>query len=154
MNLAFKHHRAPGCPVAALDAQSGTSQSPTKVTRGGRRTEAYGMGEQHDIPSYGDTGGASRFFPVFKYQAKAPTRERPKFTRDGTTVAHATVKPVGLMRWLVRLVTQPNGLVLDPFNGSGATGEACHYEGFRYIGVELEPDHIELTKVRWENCQL
>lgn len=76
--------------AAEVDEQSGISKSPTKVTRGGSRQESYGMGRQDDVPCYGDTGGASRFFPVFRYEAKAPTSERP--TANG--VAHPTVKPI------------------------------------------------------------
>lgn len=94
--------------------------------------------------TYGDSGGASRFFPVFRYQAKAPSRERPKV--DG--VAHSTVKPLALMRWLVRLVTPPDGLVLDPFAGSGTTVEACVLEGFRCIAIEQDAQYLPLIEVR------
>lgn len=85
-------------------------------------------------------GAASRFFPVFRYEAKAPTSERP---RDGET-AHPTVKPLDLMRWLVRLVTPPGGTVLEPFAGSGTTAEACVIEGFRCIAIEREADYLPL----------
>lgn len=94
---------------------------------------------------YGDTGGASRFFPVFKYQAKAPTRERPKV--DG--ISHPTVKPLALMRWLVKLVTPPGGTVLDPFAGYGTTGEACVLEGFNVVLIEREADYIPLIHERF-----
>ena len=80
-----------------------------------------------------EQSGASRFFPTFRYQAKAPRSERPKVNG----VAHPTVKPVALMRWLVRLVTPPDGVVLDPFAGSGATLEAALLEGFQCVGIEL-----------------
>jgi len=86
----------------------------------------------------------ARFFPVFRYQAKAPTRERPKV--EG--VAHPTVKPLELMRWLVRLVTPPGGCVLDPFAGSGATVEACIIEGFRSILIERESAYLPLIMAR------
>jgi len=86
---------------------------------------------------YGDSGGASRFYPVFHYSAKATKKERP--TVDGTV--HSTVKPLELMRWLVKLVTPDSGLVLDPFAGSGTTIEACILEGFRCIGIEREPGY-------------
>lgn len=91
------------------------------------------------------SGGASRFFPVFRYEAKAPARERPKLP-DGTT--HPTVKPLALMRWLVRLVTPPGGLVIDPFAGSGTTGEAAVREGARAILIERETAYAELIKAR------
>ncbi|AEL98113.1 DNA methylase [Mycobacterium phage Eureka] len=100
---------------------------------------------------YGDSGGASRFFPVFKYQAKAPTKERPSYVNeDGNKVAHSTVKPLALMRWLVKLVTPPGGVVLDPFAGSGTTVEACLLEKFRCIAIENEPDYIPLIEQRLE----
>lgn len=87
--------------AALLDAQSGTSKSPS--------------------------GGASRFF----YCAKASARER-------AGSQHPTVKPLALMRYLCRLVTPPGGTVLDPFAGSGTTGEAALLEGFSVILMERE----------------
>src|SRR5699024_4469836 len=78
--------------------------------------------ENENIPEYSDSGGASRFFPVFKYQAKAPKKERPVIEReDGSKIQHPTVKPLALMEWLVELITPPGGVVLDPFAGSGTT---------------------------------
>lgn len=91
-----------------------------------------------------ELGEPQRFFPVFKYQAKAPTKERPKV--DG--VAHPTVKPLELMRWLVKLVTPPGGVVLDPFAGSGTTVEACLLEGFDCIAIENGADYIPLIEHR------
>lgn len=92
----------------------------------------------------GDKGGASRFFPTFRYEAKAPGHERPEV--DG--VAHATVKPLDLMRWLVRLVTRRGGRVLDPFAGSGTTGEAALLEGMEAVLIELEETHLPLILQR------
>jgi DNA modification methylase len=96
------------------------------------------------VRGHNDQGGASRFFPTFRYEAKAPTRERPKV--DG--VVHPTVKPLALMRWLVRLVTPPGGLVLDPFLGSGTTAEAAELEGFRWVGCEQNVDYLPLIQQR------
>lgn len=93
-----------------------------------------------DRQSGDDVGGASRFF----YTAKAGTHERPRV--DG--VAHPTVKPVDLMRWLVRLVTPPGGTVLEPFAGSGTTAEACVIEGFHCIAIEREADYLPLIVQR------
>jgi hypothetical protein len=59
-----------------------------------------------------------------------------------------TVKPLGLMRWLVRLVTPPGGTVLDPFAGSGTTGEAAVIEGLRCILIEKDADYVALARVR------
>jgi len=63
---------------------------------------------------------------------------------------HPTVKPTDLMCYLVRLVTPPNGTVLDPFMGSGSTGKACMTEGFNFVGIELDPDYIEIARARIE----
>ena len=109
----------------------------------------------------------SRFF----YVAKASRREREgglesvavdSFHRYGAGIGegadpsapamnrnhHPTVKPIALMRWLCRLVTPPDGLVLDPFNGSGSTGCAAVLEGFRYLGAELDADYVEIARKR------
>jgi site-specific DNA-methyltransferase (adenine-specific) len=61
---------------------------------------------------------------------------------------HPTVKPTDLMRYLCRLVTPPDGLVLDPFTGSGSTGKAAMLEGFRFVGAELSPEYIEIARAR------
>jgi site-specific DNA-methyltransferase (adenine-specific) len=110
-----------------LDQQTGTSESRIGKPRGAASGDGWGM-------------TATRFFPTFHYEAKAPTSERP---RDGET-AHPTVKPLDLMRWLVRLVTPPGGTVLDPFAGSGTTAEACVIEGFKCITIEREADYLPL----------
>ena len=79
-------------------------------------------------------------------------KERDRFKVVAANV-HPTVKPIALMRWLCRLVTPPNGLILDPFNGSGSTGCAAVLEGFRYLGCELEAEYVEIARRRiayWE----
>lgn len=142
--------------------------------------------------TYGDSGGASRFY----YVAKASRSERNKglenlgikkehnhsrfdtcsicnkyifqnATRESHCSCenpkrtnlivhgnhHPTVKPVSLMRYLVRLITPQGGTVLDPYNGSGTTGIACKMEGFNYIGIEREADYVEISNYRiaaWE----
>ena len=64
---------------------------------------------------------------------------------------HPTVKPIDLMRWLVRLVTPPGGTVLDPFMGSGTTGIAAHLESFDFIGIEREAEYADIAeaRIRW-----
>ncbi|QCG78063.1 DNA methyltransferase [Mycobacterium Phage Bench] len=142
--------------AAALDEQSGTLKSGLMragTKRAARDGAVYGRLDEDATPrdTYADSGGASRFFPVFKYQAKAPTKERPSYVNeDGNKVAHSTVKPLALMRWLVKLVTPPGGVVLDPFAGSGTTVEACLLEKFRCIAIENEPDYIPLIEQRLE----
>jgi len=67
--------------------------------------------------------------------------------------AHPTVKPTKLMRYLCRLVTPPEGTVLDPFMGSGSTGKAAMLEGFSFIGIELDEDHFQVACGRvWHAC--
>lgn len=93
--------------------------------------------------------GASRFFPVFKYQAKAPKKERPVIAReDGTKIQHPTVKPLKLMEWLVTLTTPPGGVALDPFAGTGTTLQAAKNKGFPAAGIEANPDYCELIHKR------
>lgn len=96
---------------------------------GTRNVVCYGDGSQRKpaVPR-GDSGSAARFF----YCAKAS-----KADRRGSD--HPTVKPHALMRWLVRLVTPPGGIVLDPFAGTGSTAWAAHAEGFESIAIEREP---------------
>lgn len=85
-------------------------------------------------------GLASRFY----FCGKASTKER------GKQNTHPTVKPVALMQWLVRLVTPPGGIVVDPFAGSGTTGIAAWTEGFSSILVEREPAYMQMMKRRFE----
>jgi hypothetical protein len=150
----------PGCPVAELDKQSGVKpareggarplrKASSGSDRDGNMSAAYGA-ESRPTGSVvgvdrGDGGGASRFFPVFRYESKAPASERPRLP-DGT--AHPTVKPLALMQWLIRLVTPPAGVVLDPFAGSGTTLEAALREQFTAIGIERDRPHAELCRIR------
>jgi len=67
---------------------------------------------------------------------------------------HPTVKPTDLMRWLVRLVTPPGGVVLDPFMGSGSTGKAAVLEGMRFMGIEREAEYLEIARRRIDAARL
>lgn len=88
----------------------------------------------HLASSQGGGGGWS------KYSEKNPNLPRAN--------NHPTVKPTSLMSWLVTLVTPPDGIVLDPFNGSGSTGKAAMINGFKYIGIDLSQDYIDISKRR------
>jgi hypothetical protein len=139
-NVVFDEHQA-----AVLDEMSGELTSGANPTRRGsdKFREAYGdfKGQEECTPARGvDSGGASRFF----YVAKADATERPRV--NGT--AHPTVKPLALMRWLVRLVTPPGGTVLEPFAGSGTTVEACIVEGFQCIAIEKTDEYLPLIMAR------
>jgi site-specific DNA-methyltransferase (adenine-specific) len=91
----------------------------------------YGdFGPRPENPPRGDSGSAARFF----YTAKADADDR-------LGSKHPTVKPIDLMQWLVRLITPRGGLVLDPFAGTGTTGEAAFREGMRAILIEREPEY-------------
>lgn len=89
----------------------------------------------------GDSGSAARFF----YSAKADADDR-------IGSKHPTVKPVDLMRYLVRLITPPGGTVLDCFAGTGTTGEAAFYEGFNAVLIEREPEYQTDIRRRMALC--
>ena len=144
--------------------------NPSKRTR--NTVGMFGM-PNDATPEYSDSGTASRYF----YTAKTNQAERnaglhgfdPKFAPtmgDGIGVkehneqtatkkknVHPTVKPVELMKYLVRLVTPKNGLVLDPFMGSGSTGMAAREEDFQFIGIEKEEEYYEIAKARIKNVK-
>lgn len=82
--------------------------------------------------------------------ACVPERERRPFNPSKNN--HPTVKPTALMRYLCRLITPPGGLILDPFLGSGSTGKAARQEGFRFIGIEKEPEYLIIAQARIENA--
>ncbi|MDM2600714.1 site-specific DNA-methyltransferase [Mycobacteroides abscessus subsp. abscessus] len=144
-NVVLDEHQA-----EALDRQTGVLHSGTMRAGTDRQPRAggtiYGADTRTFAPAdtYGDSGGASRFFPVFRYEAKAPTSERPN--ADG--VQHPTVKPLDLMRWLVRLVAPVGAVVLEPFAGSGTTAEACVLEDRQCIAIEREADYLPLIVSR------
>lgn len=160
-----------GCPVKMLDEQAGVRTSGTlSPSNNVKATTGCAGGSQPNRVKHtftANTGAVSRFF----YCSKASRRERELGLHDfpgrnvndgrdtsidnpyqrGDTVrhnTHTTVKPVDLMRYLVRLVTPPDGVVLDPFTGSGTTGVACMLEGFDFLGVEREEEYAEIAKAR------
>ena len=140
---------------AMLDEQAGDRPNPGSpgrqlwyTTKAGVVGNAPPEGPQG--PLYFDSGGASRFF----YCPKASRREREAGCEDLQSPAtpprnhHPTVKPVALMRWLVRLVTPPGGVVLDPFAGSGTTCIAAGLEGFGFLACEREAEYVEIAEAR------
>jgi DNA modification methylase len=148
----------------ALGMMNDDGWKPRAMTTGG------GPGRwPANIVHDGSDGALARFF----YCAKASREEREQGlegmvavrggsevfdpnNRDGVgpermTLSrnhHPTVKPLDLMRWLCRLVTPPGGLVLDPFTGSGSTGCAAVEEGFRFVGLEMEPAYVAIARRR------
>lgn len=101
-----------------------------------------GSGQTRRTGRVDPNGGASRFF----YVAKASSGERNAGLADRNP--HPTVKPIELMRWLVRLITPPGGTVLDPFCGSGSTGCAAVLEDFDFVGIEREAEYVEVAEAR------
>jgi site-specific DNA-methyltransferase (adenine-specific) len=127
-----------------LDEQSGILKSGSNNIRRkeGSFFEHGGLGKAGDIQvSYGDIGGASRFF----YCAKASKKER------GEGNNHPTVKPISLIKYLITLVTPPNGTSLDPFEGSGTHAKVCKELGFNYLGFEIESAYCEISDRRVNN---
>ena len=153
-----------------------TNKGTARTGRVGGQNGLYENGHDPDHIGtwYGDSGSAARFF----YCAKASKRDRneglegfapirkvfmatkngtgepskglERFTTEPSANFHPTVKPTDLMRYLCRLVTPPNGIVLDPFMGSGSTGKAAMLESFDFIGIEQDSNYIKIAEARIE----
>lgn len=162
------------CPIKIMDEQSGITSSLKSMRGeggGGDKVKQLNF-RLNSIRGHSDSGGASRFF----YCAKASKSERNNgldgfeekrpdirdskgmgtFEEKGVAKQsnfHPTVKPVKLMQYLVRLITPPNGKVLDPFCGSGTTGIACKLEGFEFVGIEQDSEYCKIAEARIENYQ-
>jgi site-specific DNA-methyltransferase (adenine-specific) len=162
-----------------LDEQSGTTKDGTHIGRnrvGDKPNGVYGTykAETKDV-GYGGSGGASRFFYVAKASKRdrnegleelpltksgsyeARNRDSDKGQFDGTTPKaqnfHPTVKPTSLMEYLIKLVTPPNGKVLDPFTGSGSTGKAAILQGFDFIGIEMTEEYLPIIEGRLKHAE-
>lgn len=125
-----------------LDEQSGILKSAkvksAKPAYEGESITKFLRGRSTPNNQYDDCDGASRFF----YCAKASKKER------GEGNNHPTVKPLSLIKYLITLVTPPEGVCLDPFEGSGTHALACEELGFNYIGFELNKEYYEVAKNR------
>ena len=136
-----------------LDAQSGSVSYGSKAggyTYSESEYEVQGFIKKCKPKSpsnYGDGGGASRFF----YCTKTSKSERNAGLDSQNH--HPTVKPVKLMEYLIKLITPPNGVVLDPFMGSGSTGIAARNLGFRFVGIEKEKEYCEIAEKRISRVQ-
>jgi DNA modification methylase len=128
---------AAGCPVAAADACAREGRSrlePSRFLYCPKASRAERDAGCESLPPR-----ALDLFPNAQKGGKAPAKARNP---------HPTVKPLELMRWLVRLLCPPGGLVLDPTAGSGTTGAAALLEGRRFVGIELEPAYLEIAEAR------
>lgn len=153
--------------VVALFPENAGAAAPVKGTEptsnGFSGAVKYsGMIERVPGVFHGDSGSAARFF----YCPKISPKDRheglaapgPQFkhgstlrkieSTDTTGNNHPTVKPTDLMAYLCRLVTPAGGTILDPFMGSGSTGKAAMREGFCFIGIEREPEYMEIAEKR------
>jgi site-specific DNA-methyltransferase (adenine-specific) len=118
---------------------------PARVLKRSAKPDQQGWGmnanasDEASLPDAG-SGSAARFF----YCAKTSKTDR---SADNN---HPTVKPTDLMRYLCRLITPPDGVVLDPYAGSGSTGKAALFEGFKFIGIERDPEYFQIAQARIE----
>jgi site-specific DNA-methyltransferase (adenine-specific) len=163
-----------------LDEQSGTSKSQGGTNAIANKRAIYGESKDWQPFNYGDTGGASRFFYVAKASKRDRNEgledldEKPSTKQfmsgvedegnnvDGSSRAfanpvaknfHPTVKPTSLMEYLIKLVTPPNGTVLDPFTGSGSTGKAAILQGFDFIGIEMTEEYLPIIEGRLKHAE-
>lgn len=146
------------CAVAEMDRQSGLAAPKESRTgrRGGTRgwhgAEGFGNPDQIKTWPADPGGGASRFFPVFRYEPKAASADKEHGLEyrgnDKRGNTHPTPKPTALMEWLIRLITPPGGTVLDPFMGSGTTGVAATKLGCGFVGCEREREYFEIAQAR------
>jgi DNA modification methylase len=156
--------------VVATNSKKSSENSMFNL--GGVNENRYDMGVEN----------ASRFFKSIIYQAKASQKERnegcesleikakkfgnqkngkdigngsvnDKFTTQPSKNNHATVKPVKLMEYLIKMVTPKGGIVLDPFLGSGTTGIAAKKNNYSFIGIEIIKEHFEICKARINNAK-
>jgi DNA modification methylase len=139
------------CAIKTLDEQAGilTSGEMKGKIKGKTGKDTFGSykGEATEQPYYADSGGASRYF----YCAKASKKE--KTLNKTIENKHPTVKSLKLMKYLINLVTPPGGVVLDPFMGSGTTGQAALEDDFGFVGIELEAESYEICKKRCSSIE-
>ena len=163
--------------VVALFPETGKSTGGRigKKSMGNVTNVPAGQYEKGD-PGYGDSGSAARFFycakankddrnegleefedrkKVFNGKTALPSPSNDvegsvneKFSTHPQKNHHPTVKPTALMRYLCKLVTRAGGTVLDPFCGSGSTGKAAILEGFKFIGIEKDPEYHKIAEAR------
>jgi site-specific DNA-methyltransferase (adenine-specific) len=134
-----------GCPVAELDRDENVSRYFSTFVyepKASREDRELGLGHMPTKSGSAQTGRAEGSAGLTHPRSGAVGN------KGGRANVHPTCKSTDLMRWLVRLITPRNGLVLDPFAGSGSTGVACSAECFRFIGVELSEEYAEIARAR------
>jgi site-specific DNA-methyltransferase (adenine-specific) len=140
-----------GCRVATSDHVSNHSKKCDSDIYGDygnietHQTEGQKLGR---FPANFIHDGLEEEWGRYFYCPKASKKDRNAGCTQPSSNNHPTVKPHDLMRYLCRLVTQPGGVVLDPFMGSGSTGRAALVEGFDFIGIEREPEYFAIAEAR------
>lgn len=124
----------PDCPRPLIDRIAATERRPgapafSRLFYAAKTSRAEREAGLERLPK--------RLAPIFSGSGGAPRSNR-----------HPTVKPISLMRWLVRLVTPEGGLVLDPFTGSGSTAIAAVLERRQFVGIEREPEYVDIARAR------
>lgn len=135
-----------GCPIWEFPI---TKSGKMSQHIDGGSFNVFGKQYPRDVETIGDQGSVARFF----YCAKASRKERNAGLSDGDKNNHPTVKPLSLMRYLVRMVTPLGGVVLDPFCGSGSTGCAAVQEGMSFLGIDLSEAYCEIAVARIAVCK-
>ncbi|MGV1944884.1 MULTISPECIES: DNA methyltransferase [unclassified Agrobacterium] len=137
--------------VAMFPAKAGAA-APVKGTEpSGVTKEIYGKFNGRTPGTFfNDEGSAARFFHQFGPDADPLIYHGKAGKADRAGGNHPTVKPIALMQYLIRHITPPGGTVLDPFAGSGTTGEAAKREGMNCILMEAEPEYIEFLEKRFD----
>lgn len=159
--------------VIALFPEEAGACAPDRGTEASVASQGQITGLRGRVPGafHADSGSAARFFwspkisradrneglggsdePAVSMNATMRDREIADWeARNGNH--HTTVKPTELMRYLVRLVTPPGGIVLDQYLGSGSTGKAAMLEGFRFYGIEREEEYVAIAEARIAHAQ-
>ena len=161
------------------DTKATGSGKVSGFRKGGASENSVGLaGIKNAADGFSDSGSAARFFYCAKASKRDRNEGLDGFISKFTAAAefrpnhmekalegesgnpygrfqpvanhHPTVKPTSLMQYLVRLITPPNGTVLDPFMGSGSTGKACAYDGFDFIGIDQSAEYVAIARARIE----
>ncbi len=125
-NLALSHHR--DCPIALVDGQR---TGPSRLFFTPKATAA-------------ERDAGCEELPAIQSRIYTGKHHRPRLAKNH----HPTVKPISLLRWLVRLAVPQEGVVLDPFAGSGSTGVAALLERRWFVGIEREPTYLPIACAR------
>ena len=140
-NVVLSHNQrcrpgrcAPDCPVVMIDRQHQHGGVPSRLFYSPKANRQEREAGCERLPL--------KQVPIYSGNNRAVRQVRN---------IHPTVKPLELMRWLVRLLCPPGGTVLDHFAGSGSTGAASVLEGRRFVGIEREADYVKVARARIEH---